>query len=161
MADFCYMDSPVGRLTLAADSGAMIGLWLENQRYYAAGLPETARENPDAAPFPLVREWLSRYFAGENPDPCVLPLAPRGTDFQRRVWQALRQIPYGQTAAYGQLARALHSSARAVGGAAGRNPISILIPCHRLLGADGSLTGYAGGPENKKRLLLLEGAITE
>ena len=87
----------------------------------------------------------------------ALPLAPKGTEFQRRVWQALRAIPYGRTTTYGALAVQLGSSARAVGGAVGRNPLSILIPCHRVLGVDGSLTGYAGGPENKAKLLRLEG----
>ena len=161
MTEICYMDSPVGRLTLAAREGRITGLWLENQRHYGAGLPSDARENPNAAPFAQAREWLQKYFAGEAPDAARLPLAPQGTDFQRRVWQALRQIPHGQTASYGQLAQALGSSPRAVGNAVGRNPISILITCHRLLCAHGELTGYAGGIESKKRLLRLEGVITE
>ena len=156
----CKVPSPLGPLTLAAEDGALIGLWLENQRYFRAGMPSDAPVDPQAAPFAQVRVWLDAYFAGQNP-PVVFPLHPRGTAFQQRVWQALTAIPYGKTATYGQLAAALRSSARAVGSAVGRNPISILIPCHRVLGADGSLTGYAGGLENKKRLLRLEGALEE
>ena len=161
MTEICYTDSPVGRLTLAARECRITGLWLEKQKHYGAGLPADAREDPDAAPFAQAREWLRGYFAGEAPDPTGLPLAPQGTAFQRRVCEALRQIPYGHTVTYGQLARALDSSPRAVGGAVGRNPISILIPCHRILGADGGLVGYAGGLQNKKRLLRLEGALAE
>ena len=156
----CKVSSPLGPLTLAAKGGALIGLWLENQRYFRAGVPSDAPIAPQAAPFPQARAWLDAYFAGLHP-PVDFPLRPQGTAFQRRVWQALTAIPYGKTASYGQLALALRSSARAVGSAVGRNPLSILIPCHRVLGADGSLTGYAGGLENKKRLLRLEGALEE
>ena len=103
------------------------------------------------------RCWLDDYFAGKNPDASALPLSPKGTAFQRAVWQELRKIPYGETESYGALAARLGSSARAVGSAVGRNPLSIIIPCHRVLAADGGLTGYAGGLENKKKLLRLEG----
>ena len=155
------VDSPLGPLTLAAEGGRLIGLWLAGQKYERAGLPADVREEPEAAPFPCARDWLTAYFAGQSHDASGVPLDPRGTSFQRRVWALLRQIPYGQTVTYGQLARRLHSSARAVGGAVGRNPISILIPCHRVLGTDGRLTGYAGGLEIKRRLLLLEGCLQE
>ena len=150
--------SPVGPLTLAAQDGRLIGLWLAGQKYERAGLPADAREDPEAAPFPRVRKWLAAYFDGRKPDADSLPLDPQGTEFQRRVWALLRQIPYGRTVCYGQLARRLRTSARAIGSAVARNPISILIPCHRVLGADGALTGYAGGLEVKRRLLLLEGS---
>ena len=136
----CTVPSPLGPLTLAAEEGKLIGLWLQNQKHFRAG--------------------LDAYFAGQNP-PLEVPLDPQGTDYQLRVWRALREIPYGQTVTYGQLAKKLGSAARAVGVAVGRNPVSILIPCHRVVGADGSLTGYAGGLENKKRLLRLEGAWEE
>lgn len=149
------VSSPLGPLTLAAEDGALIGLWLENQRYFRAGVPQDAPIDPQAAPFARAVAWLESYFAGQDP-PAEVPLRPRGTDFQRRVWQALEEIPYGATVTYGQLAAELHSSARAVGAAVGRNPISILIPCHRVVGADGSLTGYAGGVDRKKYLLALE-----
>ena len=152
------VDSPVGRLTLAARDGCLTGLWLEGQKYFMAGADPETENAPDAAPFPQARAWLAAYFAGQDADASALPLAPRGTDFQRRVWQALREIPRGQTRTYGQLSAVLHSSARAVGGAVGHNPISILIPCHRVLGAAGRLTGYAGGADRKALLLRLEGA---
>ena len=103
------------------------------------------------------RLWLDAYFAGERPDAGALPLLPRGTDFQRAVWRELRTIPYGETRRYGEIAARLGSSARAVGSAVGRNPISLIIPCHRVLGAKGALTGYAGGLERKEALLALEG----
>ena len=104
------------------------------------------------------RCWLDAYFAGERPGVADVPLAPRGTAFQRRVWDALLAIPYGETRTYGELAVALGSSARAVGSAVGKNPISVIVPCHRVLGAGGSLTGYAGGLERKRALLALERA---
>ena len=151
----CTLASPVGPLTLAAEDGKLIGLWLENQKHFRAGIPQDAPFDPASAPFLQAKRWLDAYFAGLRP-PVDFPLCPRGTDFQRRVWLALTEIPYGQTVTYGQLAAALRSSPRAVGAAVGRNPISILIPCHRVLGADGSLTGYAGGMENKRYLLTLE-----
>ena len=156
----CTVPSPLGPLALAAEEGKLIGLWLQNQKHFRAGVPSDAPFDPQAAPFSQVRAWLDAYFAGQNP-PLEVPLDPQGTDYQLRVWRALREIPYGQTVTYGQLAEKLHSAARAVGAAVGRNPVSILIPCHRVVGADGCLTGYAGGLENKKRLLRLEGAWEE
>ena len=105
------------------------------------------------------RLWLDAYFAGKAPEVSGLPLSPKGTAFQKKVWQELLNIPYGTTNTYGALAGRLGSSARAVGSAVGRNPISIVIPCHRVLAADGSLTGYAGGLENKEKLLQLEGIV--
>lgn len=147
-------DSPLGKLTLAADGEALVGLWLEGQKYFGAGLDLTPGESPV---FEAAKRWLDRYFAGERPSPEELPLDPRGTEFQRRVWALLCEIPCGQTTTYGELARILESSPRAVGSAVGRNPISIIIPCHRVLGANGSLTGYAGGIERKRWLLEHEG----
>ena len=148
-------DSPLGRIVLASDGEALIGLWFEGQAHFAATLQDA--EEGDCAVLRETMTWLDAYFAGETPE--ALPkLAPRGTAFQQKVWQALLQIPRGETITYGALAKTLGSHARAVGGAVGRNPISILIPCHRVIGADGSLTGYAGGTERKKRLLKLEGA---
>ena len=153
-------DTPLGPVLLASDGEALTGLWFLGQRYEGAGLSPEAEER-ELPVFADTRRWLALYFAGREPDFCP-PLAPRGTAFQQRVWALLRQIPRGQTRTYGDLARELGcASARAVGQAVGRNPVSLLIPCHRVLGADGSLTGYAGGLENKKRLLRLEGALEE
>ncbi|MBR6186551.1 MAG: methylated-DNA--[Clostridia bacterium] len=156
-------ESPLGGITLASDGESLIGLWFDGQKYFAAGLDETSIEK--ALPvFGLAERWLDLYFGGSAPDH-VPPLRPRGTAFQQAVWQALLTVPFGHTATYGEIARALAAqrglarlSARAVGGAVSRNPVSIIIPCHRVLGADGGLTGYAGGAEKKAWLLAHEHA---
>ena len=156
--------SPLGPLLLASDGDALTGLWLDGQKYYAAGLAEDASEAPS---LPLLRsasDWLDAYFAGDKPDAQALKLAPEGSEFQKLVWKLLRDIPYGETTTYGALAAKAEAcldrrtSARAVGAAVGRNPISIIIPCHRVLGAGGCLTGYAGGLDKKEWLLRFEGA---
>ena len=149
--------SPLGELKLAAGEKGLRVLVMSGQRYERAHLPSDLPE-AETPTLLLARDWLDAYFAGERPDIGRVPLDPAGTDFQRRVWQALTGILYGETLSYGELARRLCSSARAVGAAVGRNPISILIPCHRVLGKNGGLTGYAGGLERKAALLTLEGA---
>jgi len=149
------MDSPLGPLCLASDGENVTGLWLEGQKYFASGLEAETAEQPCLPAFRQAADWLAAYFARRDLPP-LPPLAPRGSPFRQAVWRALLQIPYGQTRTYGELAAALGSSPRAVGGAVGHNPISILIPCHRVVGADGSLTGYAGGTEKKRFLLELE-----
>lgn len=155
-------DSPLGPITLAGEDGALTGLWFDGQKYFGAGLPAGTPEGEPPV-FRQVRAWLDRYFRGEDPGPAP-PLAPAGTVFQRAVWEVLREIPYGRTATYGQVAQAAgrglgrNTSPRAAGSAVGRNPISLLIPCHRVVGAGGSLTGYAGGLERKEVLLKLESA---
>lgn len=154
-------DSPVGRLTLASDGRAVCGLWLAGQKYHGASLPEAPVVQDDEVLAGL-RAWLDAYFAGERPQVDALALAPRGSDFRQAVWRILLEIPYGETTTYGQIAARLkaergRASALAVGGAVGHNPISIVVPCHRVVGADGSLTGYAGGIERKVRLLEHEG----
>ena len=155
-------DSPLGPITLAGEDGALTGLWFDGQKYFGAGLPAGTPEGEPPV-FRQVRAWLDRYFRGEDPGPAP-PLAPAGTVFQRAVWEVLREIPYGRPATYGQVAQAAgrglgrNTSPRAAGSAVGRNPISLLIPCHRVVGAGGSLTGYAGGLERKEALLKLEGA---
>lgn len=149
-----YLSSPLGRLLLACDGDAITGLWMQGQAHYPSSLP---RRMEKADILEQARVWLERYFAGE--DPCKTPLLrPEGTAFQRRVWAALSDIPYGATISYAALAAALEppSSPRAVGAAVGRNPIALLIPCHRVVGAGGALTGYAGGVERKALLLALE-----
>lgn len=157
--------SPVGLLTLAGNENGITGLWLEGQKYFADTLPETAGEREDFPVLVMAKEWLQRYFAGEKPAVSELPLAPAGSAFRQTVWKLLCEIPYGQVTTYGGIAKRTallmgreHMSAQAVGGAVGHNPISIIIPCHRLVGTNGSLTGYAGGIDKKIRLLEFEGA---
>ena len=142
-----HYDSPLGGILLAADEVGLTGLWFDGAKYFAAGL--------DPA-------YLDIYFSGQEPD-FTPPLHPCGSAFRQEVWALLRQIPYGQTTTYGALAARLAAerglakmSAQAVGGAVGHNPISLIIPCHRVVGTDGSLTGYAGGIDKKARLLALE-----
>ena len=159
----CDYESPLGRILLAADDAGLTGAWFYGQRYFARGLGDAEKNAAPVAPaetpvFLATCRWLDAYFAGERPDLADVPLAPRGTAFQRRVWSALLAIPYGETLTYGELAAELGSSPRAVGAAVGRNPISVIIPCHRVVGADGSLTGYAGGLDRKRVLLALERA---
>lgn len=159
------MDSPVGPVTVASDDEAIIGLWLEGQKYFEATL-EAAEERPGLPVLAEARAWLERYFAGDDPG-ALPPVSPRGTAFQQRVWAQLAEIPYGQLTTYGQIARRLEeqtgarTSARAVGSAVGRNPISIILPCHRVVGSTGSLTGYAGGLQKKIALLGIEGVDVE
>ena len=154
--------SPLGEIILSAHGGALVGLWFRGQKYEQAGLEKLCAAGSDADADRKVlgqaARWLDGYFSGQKPE-IDFPIAPPGTDFQKRVWAELRRIPYGETATYGALARRLGcASARAVGAAVGRNPVSILVPCHRVLGSTGSLTGYAGGIERKRRLLELEKA---
>jgi methylated-DNA-[protein]-cysteine S-methyltransferase len=148
--------SPLGELTLVAEDGALSALYFPGHKR----LPEPSAFGPRSEEgFGEARRQLAEYFAGER-TAFTLPLAPRGDPFQLKVWELLRQIPYGQTRSYGQLARELGGPqlAQAVGNANGRNPISIVVPCHRVVGADGSLVGYAGGLERKRFLLELEEA---
>ena len=148
--------SPLGEIVLAADGDALIGLWFSGQAHFGAGL--RGAEDGDCAVLREAKVWLDDYFAGKATE--TLPkLLPRGTVFQQKVWTELLRIPRGETVTYGELAAKLGSHARAVGGAVGRNPISIMIPCHRVVGKDGSLTGYAGGTERKAALLALENGL--
>jgi methylated-DNA-[protein]-cysteine S-methyltransferase len=148
------VDSPLGPLTLRAEDGVLSGLYMTEHRHGPASDALGAR---DDAGLPAVREQLAAYFAGSL-RVFDLPLAMCGTAFQQRVWAALREIPYGETTSYGQLAAAIGrpSAVRAVGLANGRNPVSIVVPCHRVVGAGGALTGYGGGVERKRALLDLE-----
>jgi methylated-DNA-[protein]-cysteine S-methyltransferase len=154
--------SPVGTLTVSSDGANISGLWLEGQKYFARTLEKDVLEK-NLPIFENVQKWLDMYFSGKEPD-FMPPLLPKGSPFQRSVWNNLCKIPYGKTTTYGELAgqvelenKAGRTSARAVGGAVGHNPISILIPCHRVLGKNGDLTGYAGGVAVKIKLLELEG----
>lgn len=152
------LPSPLGDLLLVAECGALIGVWFVGQRHFAPGIPKDAPAG-DTPTLAKARAWLNAYFAGERPTLPSLPLAPRGSPFRQRVWRALLDIPYGETETYGALARRLGTAPRAIGGAVGRNPISILIPCHRVVGAHANLTGYAGGLDRKTALLRLEGCL--
>lgn len=157
------LSGPLGPMLLAGDEEHLVGLWLAGQKYFAAHLPPDVPVRADLPLFGRTADWLARYFAGEAPDPAEIPLAPAGSEFQKRVWAELVKIPYGRTTTYGAIARAIAAGTgrpaanQAVGGAVGHNPISILIPCHRVVGANGSLTGYAGGLDKKRWLLAHEG----
>ena len=152
-------ETPLGKIQAAACDNALTGLWFIGQKYFPAET-KTWSSKPDHPVFVSLTSWLNDYFAKKKPKNQIT-LMPTGTDFQQAVWKLLLEIPYGETSTYGAIASRLISggkkaSAQAVGGAVGHNPISLLIPCHRVLGADGSLTGYAGGIEKKKALLELE-----
>lgn len=147
--------SPLGPIILCTDGTALTAVVFPGQKFEKNHISTDATFGKRPI-LENAKVWLSRYFEGEIPD-FLPPMLPKGTPFQQRVWQRLLEIPYGQTVTYGELAKVLGcKSAQAVGGAVGRNPISILIPCHRVVGADGSLTGYAGGVEKKEFLLAIE-----
>ncbi len=162
MKTVSFYKSPLGLILLAADNDALCGIWFSGQK----DIPEEIRKLPASLNVPEIlsntRLWLDRYFAGKMPESSGLRLAPEGSEFRRQVWDILLTIPYGETVTYGQIAKQLElqtgrkASAQAVGGAVGHNPISLIIPCHRVIGADGSLTGYAGGLKKKKALLEME-----
>ena len=153
-----HYDSPLGAILLAADETGLTGLWFDGQKYFARDLPaECVEQNTPA--LSEVKRWLDIYFTGKEPD-FMPPLHPIGSAFRRSVWDILLRIPYGQTTTYGEIARQLAEkqgrpriAAQAVGGAVGHNKISIIIPCHRVVGTNGSLTGYAGGIDKKVKLL--------
>ncbi|MCL2088558.1 MAG: methylated-DNA--[protein]-cysteine S-methyltransferase [Oscillospiraceae bacterium] len=155
----CTLNTQAGDMRAAAENDALTGLWFVGQKHYPIYPIDRAEwtDQPDHPVFVMLREWLSEYFCGNIPAYSV-KLAPKGTDFQKSVWDALADIPYGQTVSYKDIAdRVSCLSPRAVGGAVGRNPISILIPCHRVIGSGGGLTGYAGGTDKKAALLKIEG----
>lgn len=152
--------SPIGPIMIVAEGERIRGLWLQGQQYFASTLAGTVKRKDDCPVLVMAKRWLDRYFAGEKPEIDELPLAPEGSEFRREVWNMLCEIPYGETVTYGSIARAIAEkhgkksmSAQAVGGAVGHNPISIIIPCHRVVGSDGSMTGYAGGIDKKIWLL--------
>lgn len=154
--------SPVGEILLAADEIGLTGLWFDGEKFYADSL-DPEHEERELPVFETVRKWLDIYFSGKEPD-FMPPVHMIGSPFRLCVWELLRQIPYGETVTYGELAKMVaekrglsRMSAQAVGGAVGHNEISIIVPCHRVVGSDGSLTGYAGGVDKKERLLTLEG----
>ena len=159
-----YYNSPVDKLTIASDGKRIIGLWLENQKYYLNGLTDKLIFKDDLPIFIKTKDWLDRYFSKKRPEIKELDLAISGSDFRKNVLKLLCEIPYGKTITCNELAKELAKkmnkktmSARAIGNAVGHNPISIIIPCHRVIGTNGKLTGYAGGLDKKIKLLTLEG----
>ena len=153
-----HYDSPLGGILLAADEIGLTGLWFDGQKFFARDLP-AERVEQNTPTLSEVKRWLDIYFTGKEPD-FMPPLHPIGSAFRRSVWDILLRIPYGQTSTYGEIARQLAEkqghpriAAQAVGGAVGHNKISIIIPCHRVVGTNGSLTGYAGGIDKKVKLL--------
>lgn len=156
--------SPIGTITLACEGDHLVGLWMEGQKYHGATISEEMVEKVDMPVFDMAKKWLDKYFAGERPAICELPLRPAGGEFRQGVWSILCEIPYGEVITYGDIAKKMavkmgkkNMSSQAVGGAVGHNPISIIIPCHRVVGSNGSLTGYGGGIQIKVKLLELEG----
>lgn len=156
--------SPLGGITLTGDGEALTGLWFDGQKYHAGG-PEAGCAEAALPVFELADRWLDLYFSGRAPD-FTPPLSVKGTEFRRAVWAVLLSVPFGRTTTYGEIASRIarqrgvdRMSAQAVGGAVARNPVSLIIPCHRVIGADGGLTGYAGGLDKKARLLELERGI--
>ena len=158
-----HYSSPIGPLMLVSDENNIVGLWMEGQKYFGGALAGKPVEEDDIPVLLAAKRWLDRYFAGGNPAISELPLAPIGGEFRQGVWRMLCEIPYGEVTTYGELAKKMAArmnrqkmSAQAVGGAVGHNPVSIIIPCHRVVGSGGSLTGYAGGVGKKLKLLEFE-----
>ena len=159
-----HYDSPLGSITLASDGTSLFGLWFEGQKFFADTLNRKHEERCDLPIFHETCRWLDIYFSGNQPA-FSPPLLMRATEFQKSVWKVLLTIPYGHTMTYGDIARIIATqygrksmSAQAVGNAVGHNRISLIIPCHRVIGSNGSLTGYAGGIERKAWLLQMEGS---
>lgn len=156
--------SPVGTITMACDEHNLVGLWNEEQKYFGGTIVQQMTQKEDMPIFDVAKKWLEAYFSGEKPVISELPLAPIGGEFRQMVWAILCEIPYGEVITYGEIAKKValkmkksHMASQAIGGAVGHNPISIMIPCHRVVGSNGNLTGYAGGIQTKIKLLELEG----
>lgn len=152
-------ETPIGMCLLAADTQGLIGLWFEGQKYYCP-ITEQMVENHQNIILKDTRAWLDSYFKGQKPRPDQLPLMPRGSEFRQEIWKIMCEIPYGEVMTYGEIAKIIAAKrgkktmyAQAVGGAVAHNPISVIIPCHRVIGSDNSLTGYAGGLDKKQWLL--------
>lgn len=166
MKHICYYYSPLGIILLASDGAELTGLWFENQKYYGNKLDKDVKE-ADLLVFRKTKQWLDIYFSGSEPN-FLPPIHLVGTDFQKKVWEILMKIPYGKTMTYKEIADRIAKNqgkermgARAVGSAVGRNRISIIVPCHRVIGTNGNLTGYAGGLDRKRALLSLEQGLSE
>lgn len=152
----CEYGSPVGTIYIFCDDAAIKGLWIDGQTHFGATIKGEVSESPGHPLLIRAKDWLDRYFDGRKPETSELPLSPDGSPFRQQVWEILLTIPYGRSMTYGDIAKQLGTpkmSAQAVGGAVGHNPISIIIPCHRVLGSGGALTGYDGGLDKKRWLL--------
>ncbi len=168
MIVYSEYNSDLGTLTLAADGNKIIGLWIEGQKYFLSTIEKEVTRDDSNTAIVKAKDWLDRYFRGERPSVSELKLAPSGSEFRRTVLKILCGIPYGEVITYGEIAKGIarqnglsSMSAQAVGNAVGHNPISIIIPCHRVVGTNGSLTGYAGGIDKKIYLLRHEGVDTD
>lgn len=150
-----HYSSPLGQITLASQHNKLVGVWIEGQKYFGQMLSAKKEESPNLAIFNQTKKWLDDYFAGKKPAITKLALAPQGSEFRHKVWDILVQIPYGKVITYGDIAKQISTnmSSQAVGGAVGHNPLSIIIPCHRVVGTNGNLTGYAGRIDKKVWLL--------
>lgn len=160
MISTAHYNSPLGDILLASKDNKLIGLWIEGQKYFLSSIKEEIQENSNDEVLLATKSWLDRYFNGQKPNIDELNLSPIGSDFRQAVWKILCKIPYGETITYNDIAKEIarqrkikKMSAQAIGGAVGHNPISIIIPCHRVVGTNGNLTGYAGGIEKKIWLL--------
>ena len=163
-----YYNSPLGKILLESDGKNLIGVCIDGQKYYINNLNEEIVLKDDLEIFNKTKNWLDRYFKNEKPEISELPIAPIGNEFRQNVWKLLCKIPYGETTTYGEIAKEVAKimnkklmSAQAVGNAVGHNPISIIIPCHRVVGKNGNLTGYAGGIDKKVKLLEIENVNME
>lgn len=160
-------NSPIGKILLVSDEQYLIGAWIEGQKYFANTIKNQNIKQEQNKILTETKRWLDAYFDGKEPSIQQLSLLPSGSEFQKKVWKILCEIPYGKTITYGEIKNRLqletkrNVSAQAVGNAVGHNPISIIIPCHRVVGKDGNLTGYAGGIDKKIKLLMLEGLDME
>lgn len=161
---YCIYNSPIGKLTIASNEQNIVGLWIDKQKYYMDILQDKEYQEKETEVIKGAKKWLDKYFNNEKPEIEELPIELIGSNFRKQVWKILTEIPYGKVITYGDIARQIAKqrgintmSAQAVGGAVGHNPISIIIPCHRVVGTNGSLTGYAGGVKTKAKLLELEG----
>lgn len=157
-------NSPVGKLTIASNEKNVVGLWLDGQKYYMEVLEDKEYQEKETKVIKLAEKWLDKYFNNEKPEIDELPIEFIGSDFRKQIWKILSKIPYGKVITYGDIAKQIAKrkgirtmSAQAVGGAIAHNPISVIVPCHRVVGANGSLTGYSGGVKVKIKLLEFEG----
>ena len=158
-----FFKSKLGTLTLLSDDSHLLGLWFNGQKHFGAGYNLSLVKVFPSNPIKLAQKWLTAYFAGQNPDPCTVPVKPAVSAFEEKVLKELQKVPYGELVTYKELSARIQkgqkntvNKARAVGNAVGHNPISLIIPCHRVIGSDGSLTGYAGGLDRKRALLKME-----